>query len=120
MSVNQKDEFWDRIEIKDTIQISEKDRITINIAEKNSKRFLNIRLAAPEAGTNLTMVFSVSKYLSHRPIYFSCSSFKLSLILFIILTSLKKFPFHFLNAQLLSWIYVFQLSLLFLSSSLIN
>lgn len=40
MSVNQKDEFWDRIEIKDTIQISEKDRVTINIAEKNSKRFL--------------------------------------------------------------------------------
>lgn len=40
MSVNQKDEFWDKIEIKDTIQISEKDRVTINIAEKNSKRFL--------------------------------------------------------------------------------
>ena len=30
----------DKIEIKDTIQISEKDRVTINIAEKNSKRFL--------------------------------------------------------------------------------
>ena len=35
-----KSEFWDSIETKDCINISEKDRVTLNIAEKNSKKYI--------------------------------------------------------------------------------
>ena len=37
-----KNEFWGSIETKDCINVSEKERVTLNIAEKNSKKYIFI------------------------------------------------------------------------------